>query len=102
MNKYIYVLLPAFLALPVFAVCPISGACAAPANSVLAPAKLADRLMPNNLEDLQKPSYFSPQFVSPYDSMRMNSGESMPAYTPEHTNPPMQYDESCQFGLCLP
>jgi len=92
----------AIFTLPAFAVCPITGVCAAPADSVLSSSNLIDKVMPNDLNDYQKPSYFSPQFVKPYDSMKMNSGEPMPVYSPDHTKPPMQYDESCQFGLCLP
>ena len=90
------------IALPVFAVCPITGACAAPADSLLSPSDLQDKYVPNNLNSVRTPATFAPQYVEPYDSMRMNTGETEPQYSSKYLTPQLPYNSNCQFGLCLP
>ena len=102
MRKYILTITLLFFTLPVFAVCPINGVCAAPPNSILAPNTIQDKYLPNNLDNLRKTNTFSPQFVNPYDEMRMNTGEDAPQYSPPNLTPQLPYNSNCQFGMCLP
>ena len=90
------------IALPVFAVCPITGACAAPSDSLLSSDDLQGKYVPNNLNNIKKPAAFSPQYVEPYDDMRMNTGETEPQYSSKYLTPQLPYNSNCQFGLCLP
>ncbi len=102
MKKYMYITIILFLSLPVFSACRLTDACAAPSDSVLSSSEVRDKYLPDNLGNIKKPSAFVPQYVEPYDSMRMNSGETTPQYSPSNLTPQLPDNTNCQFGLCLP
>lgn len=80
---------------PAFAVCSITGG----ACSVLDSPTLQDKHIPNNLENLQKPDAFQPNYINPYYDMLINT-ETNSAPTGAAATP--NYNSNCQFGVCLP
>lgn len=96
MKKIIFVFLLSFISLPVFAVCSITGgACAAPLN--FEANTLRDKLVPNNLQKLQRTDSFQPQIVTPYGT-NVHTTNQPEKFSPESSD----YDANCQFGTCLP
>ena len=96
MKKIIMLLLFFAIAMPVGAVCSITGeACAAPLN--FEANTLQDKLVPNNLQNLQRTDSFQPQIVTPYGS-NVHTAPPPVTQSPEASD----YDANCQFGNCLP
>lgn len=84
--------------LPVFATCSITGG-AACAPTILDSPNLEEKLVPNNLKEIQEPDAFKPQYVTPYYDMLINTE------TPQNesiNNETQSYNSNCQFGVCLP
>ena len=102
MKNFLISIILIYAALPALAVCPLTGICTTPSDSTLASDSLQDKYVPNNLDNLRKSTSFSPQYVEPYDSMRMNTGESVPQYSPSNLTPQLPYNSNCQFGTCIP
>ena len=102
MKKYLYSIFILFLALPIFAACPLTGVCGAPSDSIFSDSEIRNKYLPDNLSGIRKPNAFTPQYVEPYDEMRMNTGESVPQYSPSNLTPQLPDNSNCQFGLCLP
>ena len=102
MKNFLILIISILVTLPVFAVCPLTGVCAAPSDSLLSPSELQNKYVPDNLDNYKRPATFTPQYVEPYDSMRMNTGETVPQYSPSNLTPQLPYNPNCQFGLCLP
>ena len=100
MKNFIIVLIAVGFALPAGAVCSLTGYCA-PANSSLAPSNLPDKYVPNNLNELQKPDAFLPQYRQPYYDMLINT-EQPEETMQQQVNPQSSYNSNCQFGLCIP
>lgn len=88
--------------IPAFAACPITGFCA-PSSSILAPSGISDKYIPNNLNQIQKPDAFQPQYKQPYNDMLINT-EQNPTNTmqPSNIGNENSYNSNCQFGVCLP
>ena len=96
MKKIIFLLLALLFTLPVGAVCSITGeACAAPLN--FEAETLQDRLIPNNLQNIQRTDSFQPQIVTPLGT-NVHTAPPPVTQSPESSD----YDADCQFGNCLP
>lgn len=96
MKKILTTLLLSAFAIPVFATCSITGgACSA---SLMSTPSLEDKFLPNNLKNIQKTDAFTPQYITPYHSILLNTDE--PAAKTTEENP--SYNSNCQFGVCLP
>lgn len=93
MKKIFLTLILMGAAMPVFAVCSITGG----ACSALDTPSLHDRYLPNHLENMQKPDAFAPGYVTPYQDMLINT-ETGPTGAASSPN----YNSNCQFGVCLP
>jgi hypothetical protein len=92
MKKIISLSLIQILALPVFAVCSITGgAC----SSNFERTPLQQQLVPDHLQNMQRTDAFQREIVQPYGSNTTNI---------DHLERPKPsgYDASCQFGVCLP
>lgn len=101
MKNFIIILSVIALAAPAFATCPVTGFCA-PSTSVLAPSGISDKYIPNNLNDIQKPNAFQPQYKQPYNDMLINTEKNNSVETPMGPNDESSYNANCQFGVCLP
>lgn len=96
MKNYIILSILMCLALPVFAVCSITGgACTATSNFDDKP--LEDRLIPDHLQEIQRTDAFQPNYITPYRDALINIGEAE-STTVQGNN----YNSNCQFGVCLP
>lgn len=85
------------VALPVFAVCSITGgACTATSNWETKP--LEQRLVPDHLREMQRTDAFQPQYIKPYYNELINTEPENTAGLPQGNN----YNSNCQFGVCLP
>lgn len=94
MKKILFSFVFSMFAVPVFAVCSITGeACAAPVN--FEPQSLQEQMVPNHLQDLQKTDAFQRDFVKPYDSSLIHTRTNS---QPQSND----YNSNCQFGICLP
>ena len=83
------------MSVPVYAVCSITGgACTATSNWESKP--LEKRLVPDNLQELQRTDAFLPSYITPYYDMLINT-ETESALPPENN-----YNSNCQFGVCMP
>ena len=102
MKKYLLFILSLIFSAPAFAVCALTDTCAIPITPETTSNSLQNKYMPDNLNNLGKSARFSPQFVEPYDSMRMNTGETIPQYSPSNLTPQLPYNSNCQFGDCFP
>lgn len=95
-------------AIPVFASCPIDGGvCTASGSSALTLPTMQDKFLPNNLENIQKPDAFTPNIIEPYNKSMINFEENVSQEQPTMNNsnemsPQVQYNASCQFGVCIP
>lgn len=79
---------------PVYAVCSITGgACTASSNWESKP--LEQRLVPDNLQELQRTDAFRPVYITPYYDMLINTEQDV---LPPENN----YNSNCQFGVCMP
>ena len=82
------------MSVPVYAVCSITvGACTATSNWESKP--LEKRLVPDNLQELQRTDAFLPSYITPYYDMLINTEQDV---LPPENN----YNSNCQFGVCLP
>ncbi|MBO8430259.1 hypothetical protein IAC76_02620 [Spirochaetes bacterium] len=88
------IMLGAGLISPVFAVCSITGG----ACSVLDRPNLTEKYVPDNLQEMQRPDAFSPQYRQPYYDMLINTDNPETASQQQTQN----YNSNCQFGVCLP
>ncbi len=96
MKKVLILSISLFMASSAFAVCSITGgACSAPVN--FESSSLKDRLVPNNLKNLQKTDYFQQKITNPY-GINSNTRQELPKTNLEAGN----YNDECQFGECLP
>lgn len=95
MKKIIMLLSWFMLAVPVLAVCSITGgACSVGAPSNWESPTLQERILPNNLKEMGKTNAFQPQYFKPYHNELINTKES--------AGPIQDYNSNCQFGVCLP
>lgn len=96
MKKIFIIMALTAFAVPVFATCSITGdTCSA---SLMTTPSLEDKFLPNNIKNIQKTDAFTPQYITPYHSILLNTEE--PNMSPEEENP--SYNANCQFGVCLP
>lgn len=96
MKKILILMVLSVFSIPAFAACSLTGgACTA---SVLDNSTLQDKYVPNRLEQIQKTDAFTPQYVTPYQNMMINTE------TPSSSigNESKDYNSNCQFGVCLP
>lgn len=100
MKKFIILALILNMTAPVFAVCSLTGFCA-PSDSALSSPGLSEKYMPNNLNNLQKPDAFMPQYRKPYSEMLINTEQEQQNTTPGLNNE-SSYNSNCQFGVCIP
>ena len=84
------------LQIPVLATCSITGG-ACTASSILETPSLEQRLVPDNLEELQKPDAFRPSYITPYYDLLINTEQNTSSLPPENN-----YNSNCQFGVCMP
>ncbi len=97
MKNYILLFILSCLSLPVYAVCPISdGVCTASSNWESKP--LEQRLIPDNLQEIQRTDAFQPKYFKPYYDELINTEQENTAGLPPENN----YNSNCQFGVCLP
>lgn len=98
MKKMMIALFISIFALPVFAVCSITQeACTGDTTaSLMNTPTLQDKYLPNNLKDIQKTDAFTPQYITPYHDMLINTKDE-----PTGGAAP-NYNSNCQFGICLP
>lgn len=103
MKNFLILLMAAGFALPVNAVCPVTGFCA-PESSALSSPNLTEKYMPNNLNEMQKPDAFMPQYRPPYYDMLIHTSDDRQNTTPglDNNNTESTYNSNCQFGLCIP
>jgi len=103
MKKFIITFLMGIIAMPALASCPVTGFCA-PESSILAPSGISDKYIPNNLNQIQKPDAFQPQYKQPYNDMLINTEQNNTnTMTPTGIGGNEQsYNANCQFGVCLP
>lgn len=95
MKKYIILGVMFMLALPVFAVCSITGgACSAVSNWDSKP--LQQKYVPSRIQDMQRSDAFQPTYVKPYHDALINTDTDV---VKPQTN---DYNSNCQFGVCLP
>ena len=72
MKNFILIISWLFMSVPVFAVCSITGgACTATSNWETKP--LEQRLVPDNLQDIQRTDAFQPSYRKPYYDMLINT-----------------------------
>ncbi len=96
MKNIILIISWLFFTIPVFAVCSITGAaCTATSNWETKP--LGQRLVPDNLQDIQRTDAFQPSYRKPYYDMLINTEQENTALPPQS-----DYNSNCQFGVCLP
>ena len=94
MKNIILILSWMLMAIPVYAVCSITGgACTATSNWEQKP--LEQRLVPDNLQELQRSDAFRPSYITPYYDMLINTEQDV---LPPENN----YNSNCQFGVCMP
>ena len=92
MKKIISLSIIQIIAMPVLAVCSITGgAC----SSNFERTPLQQQLLPNHLQDMQRTDAFQRELIQPYGNNTTNI---------DHLERPKPsgYDASCQFGVCLP
>ena len=95
MKNIILITASLLMAVPVYAACSITGgACTATSNWETKP--LEQRLVPDNLQDIQRTDAFQPSYITPYYDMLLNT-EPESALPPENS-----YNSNCQFGVCMP
>lgn len=102
MKKIIYIIFIMVFSMPALASCPLTGVCAAPADSALNLPSLNDKYMPNNLNNMQKPNAFQPKIIEPYNESMVDFGENPQQTEENQIENQVQYDADCQFGVCLP
>ena len=92
MKKIISLSILQFIALPVFAVCSITGG-ACSSNFEMTPLK--QQFVPDHLQNMQRTDAFQKEIPQSFGSNTTNI---------EHLQRPKPsgYDASCQFGVCLP
>lgn len=100
MKNFIIILMLTAMAVPALAACPVTGFCA-PSSSILAPSGISDKYIPNNLNQIQKPDAFQPQYKQPYNDMLINT-EQNNMEAPMNSSNESSYNANCQFGVCLP
>ena len=76
--------------MPAIAVCSITGG----ACSDFGTNSLQDRLVPNNLQNLQRPNAFQPNIIRPYDENMINTNTNQ--------SPSKDYNQNNQFGNPIP
>lgn len=96
MKKMFLIIFMSLFAMPVFAVCSVTGeACAAPVN--FEPQSLEQKLVPDHLQQMQRTDAFQENIQQPINSnTTMNTNQ---ANSNTQTN---DYNSNCQFGVCLP
>lgn len=96
MKRFFLVLLTVTLfSVPAFATCSIDiqEPCTATIIDDLN-TDLPDKIMPNQLNQLQKTDAFQPKYKQPYYNELIN--------TEPTSQPTADYNSNCQFGVCLP
>lgn len=96
MKKFLIMLGVFVFASPAFAVCSLNGGGCSVSLSNWESKPLQQKLVPNNLQDMQRTDAFQPNYFKPYHDALINTKEdSGPA-------PASNYNSNCQFGVCLP
>ena len=96
MKKFFIILKLACFSLPVYSVCSITGgACSARVQSNWESSPLQERVVPNNLLEMQKSNAFQPTYIKPYYNELINTKQ-------DTLVPQSDYNSNCQFGVCLP
>ena len=92
MKKIFLIIFMTLFAMPVHAVCSITGeACTTLIN--FESQSLEDRLIPNHLQQMQKTDAFQNNIQQPIDN----------EITTNQSNSELNdYNSNCQFGVCLP
>ena len=56
---------------------------------------LQERVLPNNLQEMQRSNAFQPTYIKPYYNELINTNQ-------DTLVPQNDYNSNCQFGVCLP
>ena len=99
MKKFIIFCFMFVLALPASAVCSITGGACTATTSNWETQSLEQRLVPDNLQKLQKTDAFQRDYRKPYYDELINTEEDNTSAAKPQTN---EYNSNCQFGVCLP
>lgn len=86
-------------AMPVFAVCSITGGACTASSSNWESKPLQQRLIPDHLQELQRTDAFQTEYRKPYHDALINTEEDNIELAKPQTN---DYNSNCQFGVCLP
>ncbi len=96
MKKFLIVMCLIFGISPVFAACSITGgACTMSVRSNWDSLPLQERVLPNNLQEMQRSNAFQPTYIKPYYNELINTKQ-------DTLVPQSDYNSNCQFGVCLP
>ncbi len=96
--KNLIITMLTIIGLPVFATCSITGG-ASCTPTILDSPNLQQKVLPDNLRQIQEPDAFQPKYITPYYDMLLNTE------TPQNeniNNETQSYNSNCQFGVCLP
>ena len=99
MKKYILLFIMLAVSIPVFAVCSITGGACTATTSNWEVKPLEQRLVPDNLQEMQRTDAFQTEYKKPYYDELINTEEDNTASVKPQTN---DYNSNCQFGVCLP
>jgi len=95
MKKIYVLLLILSFALPVSAVCSITGGACSPMN--FEPSNLNERVVPNNLKNMQRTDAFQPKIQEPAGSINVLPNNNVLRQKPEASS----FDDNCVSGNCL-
>ncbi|MFI3300802.1 MAG: hypothetical protein R3Y28_05210 [Candidatus Gastranaerophilales bacterium] len=98
MKKFIIILgIICIPTLPVLSACPIdTGVCKAQINSNWETGSLNNKLIPNNLGNMQKTNAFNSTYKKKYYDELVNTQSN------STNQEKLNYNANCQFGVCLP
>ena len=98
MKKFLIILGLILSVSPALAVCSITGgACTTSAvRSNWESSPLQERVVPNNLQEMQRSNAFQPSYIKPYYNELINTKGNT------RVMPQSDYNSNCQFGVCLP
>ncbi len=99
MKKIFLIMAAVLISLPASASCAITGNTCA--YSITKPS-IQDKYLPDNIQNIQKPDAFRPNYFEPYHDALINTETGAAAGAETHSGTPNNYNSNCQFGVCLP